>query len=391
MIKKRFFANFAALLSGNVVAQIIQLFGVLFFATVYSTIAFGVLGVSQSLAVIMAAVLTLQLHLMVPLAKNKEAAEVLVGDAYVVSVMLFLALLLGLLLFNKENLVSVLLALVLATNNINSSWLIFSSKFNQLSVFFIVRALLIVFFQYILVSAYPQDGLLYGCLLGELLSAFFLFVLGGRRIIRFSGSGIFNALRARRAFTLYGTIQELVTIAAFYMPLFIFDMKFGSAISGQYAFASRLIWGPLVVVTSSLAQVLTKLYAGESGQGSFHLTHRLALRWLVPVMLVFLAAAYVAWKVSLFWLGDAWAIASEMLGLSIIWGGVFFLSIPYRVMLRVKGLQKYQLMVDAGVMLMYGLLLALPGIEVVFLMVSLVAVSVIQNIALSVIVFRAIK
>lgn len=385
---KQFFASLASLVSGNAAAQLIQLLGMMFFATLYSPYAFGVLGTSQSIAVIVAALLTLQLHLMVPLAETAERACRLVMDARLIAVAVFVALFPPAMFFGGHYPVIVVLALVVALNNIHCGLMVYRAQFHRVSIFYVLRALLIVSFQFLLSKGFPEEGLLWGSLAGECVSSIVLMSMArveGRVLPAYN---LFKALWQRKAFTLYGTLQELLTIAAYYMPLYLFELRFGASISGQYAFASRLIWGPLIVVTASLSQVLLKHFAGEAGRLSFLNVHRLTLKLLLPIIVLALLAAVLGEKISLYFLGEDWRVASQMLGLSILWGAMFLVSMPYRVLLRVRGLQKFQLMVDLGVMASYGVLYLLLGKSPVGMMVGIVVVGGLQNLLLSGIVLK---
>lgn len=160
-----------------------------------------------------------------------------------------------------------------------------------------------------------------GGVAGELFSAIFILYLTKSKVKRWSGAKLLNELLKRKAFTVFGTAQELLTVVAYYMPLFFMELKFGGNVSGQYAFASRLVWGPLVVVTASLSQVLIKYFAGEEGLGNFNGIHKLTIKYGIPVMLAFVVVAHVSEYIFMSFLDEAWTEGSKILALSIIWGG----------------------------------------------------------------------
>lgn len=387
-MKNHFYKNLASLLSGNAIAQVIQLLGLVFFATVYAPSAFGILGTSQSIAVIVAALCTLQMNIMVPLAKDREEAVSLVNDARLTIFIFVFAMSPLILVWGNLFFVVLLLALVVSLNNVHCALVVFDEKFPSLSIFYLFRAALIVLFQYLLFLPLPENGLLWGSVVGELVACFVLVFISKGGLARVSGKGLWTKLVARRAYTLYGTLQELLTIAAYYMPLYIFQLKFGSHISGQYAFASRLVWGPLIVLTSSLSQVLIKFYAGEEGQRRFLSLHVNTVRYMFPIIFLCALVASLTWKVSSLIVGVEWGYASGMLGLSILWAGFFLLSMPYRVMLRVKGLQRLQLFVDLGGMALYGLVFIFFDYAVLATMGAFVVIAGVQNWLLSMIVLK---
>lgn len=378
-----FFVNLASLLSGNVVSQLIQLLGLMFFATIYAPSAFGTLATNQSVAAIFAALFTLQLHLMVPLAKGRDEAEILAGDARVTALTLFIVFAGMCFIYAPLYLMGVILAFIISLNNIHCALLVYDFSFKSLSLFYVFRALSIVSFQYIFFGVSSSQGLLWGGVAGELFSAIFILYLTRSKVKKWSGAKLLSELLKRKAFTVFGTAQELLTVVVYYMPLFFMELKFGGNVSGQYAFASRLVWGPLVVVTASLSQVLIKYFAGEEGLGNFNGIHKLTIKYGIPVMLAFIVVAHVSEYIFMSFLDDAWAEGSKILALSIIWGGVFFLSMPYRIMLRVQRQQKYQLIIDLTVILAYMALYAVPSVSVVSVMLVFVLIAFVQNLMLA--------
>ena len=391
-MNKNFISNVANLLTGNSIAQLIQLLALLWFSTVYKPSAFGLLATTQSAAVIAAAIFTLQMHLIIPLSGSKKEAEDLTRDVRAIALLVFLVSFIGFYFFNKVYLLAVALALIVSFNNIHCGLLLYYSDYRRLGIFYVFRAVAIVILQYLFFTESPNYGLLLGGVIGELVAG--LFIMGSVRHINQTWNGLnklIGLITRWKAFTFYGTLQELLSVAAYYMPLFIFDLKFGSEVSGQYAFASRLIWGPLIVVTASLVQVLMRHYAEGLGFNSFIYIHKIISRFCGPFFVGLFFVAWLAEQVAHNLLEPSWEIASQMLGLSIIWGGAFLLSIPYRVMLRIQRLQKIQLMIDLIVMLAYAILCFYPGISAVNVMVAIVIISFFQNMIMSIVVVSRVK
>lgn len=336
------------LMLGNGLAQLLQFGSILILSRVYQPSDFGILASVQALAMVGSILITLQLHLTIPLSNTQDVALRTVLRVQNLSLILFLTALLPSIWFGGILVYALVLSLFLGLTNAYTGYLVYSGSFRRMSFFYVLRAALIILMQISFSYIEIENGLVLATLFGEALSAFYL------RMIKIKSIGddkiniwsIKQLIVNNKAFSLYGTVQEIVSVSAFYSPLFMFSYKYGEEIGGQYAMASRLIWAPVVLVSSSIAQVLSHNYGKQHYSGSLDLTWHLRSNVLGLLALACLAG-FTAQPVFHSILGEPWEMASQLLPIQLLWGVAFIMSTPFRVACRVYRLQGYQLLADA--------------------------------------------
>lgn len=379
------------LILGNGVAQSFQFLSVLVLSRIYLPSDFGLLAQVQSIATVMAIISTLQLHLTIPLSKSAEEAQGITERVQTISFALFAICFFPTIFLGKVTAISMVLALFLGLTNTYSCYLVYQGSFGRISGFYIIRALLIISLQFGFALLPVKDGLLWSTVIAEGLAAIYLRLtqLGSLLTIKIDLHEVLTMVTQQKSFSLYGTLQELVSVFAFYAPLFLFIRKFDTMIGGQYAMTSRLVWAPVVLLSGSVAQVLYYRL------GQIRLIPSEMLREIRPSKLMLalvLAIGILSFHFQglfLLVLGDRWGLASELLPLQVIWGGAFILATSYRVMYRVLHIQRYQLLIDAGMLGSIGLVFLLTSMTPINTMWCIVLIALCQN-ALLVITVRGI-
>lgn len=380
------------LMMGNGLAQGLQFLSILLLSRMYYPDDFGLLAQVQSIATGAAILATMQMHLVVPLSGDEAQARRAAATAQTVCALLLLVSLPVASWFGQIAVAAVALASFIGLSNTYSSMLVFRGDFHRLSGFYVARAVLVVTLQVAFALLSIADGLLWAGIAGEACAAAYL-----RLVVSGSSTGgllplghVLDMLRRWKAFSIHGTVQEAVSVAAFYAPVLWFTSFYGEDIGGQYAMASRLIWAPVVLVSSSVSQVLYHSYGKQHAGGPLSVTEHLTLKTLMALA-VACATAFVAQPLFHSMLGAPWELASQMMPLHLLWGAAFLLSTPFRVACRVLEIQRYQLLSDA---------VALSAAATVFLawrplpftaMWALVAVAVLQHGGLSWLVIRAVR
>lgn len=374
--------NIKKLLLGNGLAQAIQFGSILILSRIYYPADFAILTQVQSIATLLAVVATLQMHLSIPISQNRVEVLRVVRVIESFTIGLFVLSLPIAAILGKVYVYALILTLAIAISNTCNSYLVFSGDFNRLSGFYVKRALLIVGVQFGCALLSINDGLLWGGILGEVVTAVYLryknFGMGG---ICLRCSSIFETIVRLKSFSLYGTLQELTSVAAFYAPLILFSSVYGSEVGGQYAMVNRLVWAPTILLTSSVAQVLYHQFgkrppnSDDSGSTKYLFLDK---RLLVAGILA-CTASFQLKDIYLYVLGNQWGLASEMLPWGVVWGLVFLISIPFRVAGRVLHLQRYQLLVDSITFTLIVLVFYFSGFEPIAIMRALVAVALLQN------------
>ncbi len=386
-------SNIRKLILGNGMAQGLQLLSLLVLSRIYRPSDFGLLAQVQSIATLACIVATLQLHLTIPLASTTEKARAAAETVQSICLAMFMLSLPVALYLGKVVTFSVVLALFLGLANTYTSYLVANGSFGRMSKFYITRAVLIIGLQIGFAALSVPDGLLWAVVLAEGLAALYLRLahLGPLHTIRLEIGKALQMVAGLKSFSLYGTAQELMSVCAFYAPLLLFTSKFGESTGGHYAMASRLVWAPVVLLSSSMAQVLYHRF-GKLPPTSLGSMYQPVFGPGVAVgILAACALAFGLQDMFLLALGAQWDLASRMLPLHLLWGAAFLLSTPARVACRVLHLQRYQLTIDAGMLTAIWLLFALSTMTPVLTMWALVALSALQHALLTAVVWGALN
>ena len=385
--------NIKKLIAGNGLAQAIQFASLLVLSRIYYPSDFGLLAKIQSMSTIAVIVATLQLHLSIPLSKSKNEAQSTVQAIQMICVLFCLGLLPIAFFLGKVFLFSVFLTLFLGLANTYNSYLIYSGSFGKLSKFYVARAVSIVAFQLSLSVFSINDGLLWGTLVGEGLAALYLriVVLFYLPIKPFELKTTISLIAKWRSFSFYGTTQELVSVLAFYSPLLLFVNKFGESIGGQYAMASRLVWAPVILLVSSISQVLYHSFGQSNPVDRLKLLESCISKKLVIFSLVLCLISFFLENLFLKILGQQWELTSKLLPITLTWGCIFILSTPFRVMCRAIQLQKYQMVIDAFMLTAIISLFLFFNFTPINTMWGLVITALVQNLAIVIAVWYILK
>lgn len=374
--------NIKKLLLGNGLAQAIQFGSILILSRIYYPADFAILTQAQSIATLLAVVATLQMHLSIPISQNRVEVLRVVRVIESLAIVLFVLSMPIAAMLGKVYVYALILTLAIAISNTCNSYLVFSGDFSRLSGFYVKRALLIVGVQFGCALLSIKDGLLWGGILGEVVTAVYLrYKSFGMVGICLRFSSIFETIVRLKSFSLYGTLQELTSVAAFYAPLILFSSIYGADIGGQYAMVNRLVWAPTILLTSSVAQVLYHQFGKRppNSDDSGSIKYLFLDKRLLVAGILACAISFQLKDVYLYVLGSQWGLASEMLPWGVVWGLLFLMSIPFRVAGRVLHLQRYQLLVDGITFTLICLIFYFSGLESIAIMRALVAVALLQN------------
>jgi O-antigen/teichoic acid export membrane protein len=369
------------LILGNGVAQALQFLSILILSRIYLPSDFGLLAQVQSIAMMASIIGTLQLHLTIPLCKSDDEARDTAQSVQTITLALFALFFFPALYFGKIYAFSLVLALFLGLANTYNSYLVFNGKFDRLSGFYVARAVAVIGMQISFAMLSISDGLLWGMLIAEGLAALYLRLtqLGSLRNIRIVPRAAIALATRLKSFSVYGTMQELISVSAFYAPLILFTFKFDEATGGQYAMANRLVWAPVVLLSSSVAQVLYHRFGKVSPKSVTELLEILPSKLVFAAVLAACILSFYLQGVFLYTLGSQWGLASQLLPLQLLWGVFFLVSTPFRVVCRALHMQHYQLAIDAGMLALTGLLFTLTAMTPLHTMWGLVLIAFCQH------------
>lgn len=392
------------LAAGSGAAQALQFVAAVWLARMYSPAQFGEFGQLIVIGGLAATVGTLQMHLAMVLPRTeKESCGLLAAgmmSSSVAVLLLFGALTTwGRWLFPGGSAGVPLLCAAysgaLCVTNLLNGWMTARGQFGAISLFLVARSTTIVVTQTALGTAGVQAGLIYGLIAGEIMIS--VCVLATRFAPPFTTvtqllpwRRVFATLKSYRDFSLTGTIQELISIAAHTAPLYFFARVFSSETGGQYAMSYKLVWAPVSLLGGSAAQVLFTHFAGlDASTLRKHASLGIGRAWL-PVLLAGLIAILSIPGLMTLGLGDTWKEAAQMSRWNVVRGVAFLIVIPYRVCFRVLRCQGLQALVD-GALLVLVLALFLLGGRVMGPMSTLAALTllfVVQNASLAMIIKR---
>lgn len=369
-----------SLMLGNGLAQALQFGSILILSRIYEPSDFGFLAQVQSIAMIGAIWVTLQLHLTIPLQKTIEEAKQAIKIIEKIAFSLLLITIIPALIIGEEFAYAVILSLFLGLANTYNSYLVYGGQFGKLSGFYVVRAILIITLQILLSILKIDNGLVVATLAGELFAAVYLRFkrVGSISNGVASWNQILNYIKNNKAFSIYGSIQETVSVVAFFTPLFMFSYKYGDDVGGQYAMANRLVWAPVVLLSSSFAQVYYHKIGRLDEIRRINIIGKEAKLLILVGLVVALSTFFM---VDLFHklLGSDWRAASELLPIQLLWGLFFLASTPFRVVGRAIQMQRQQIMLDSVfIAIIIGVVMTVD-IKPQMLMFSVAAAALVQH------------
>jgi O-antigen/teichoic acid export membrane protein len=341
-------------MTGNGLAQVLQLLALMLLARIYTPEDFGILAEIQALASILVVFITLQTHLLIPLSSSQDDAEKRLFKTHVIVSFVFVTFLIPMIFMN--NILALILALMLGIINSFTSYYVYKGAFSKLSHYYVIRALIMITSQILFGMLDIVNGLLYGAIFGEFFSAIFLgykIIYNKIKIKKFyilKNINILRYIKERNQFTLYGTFQELISTANFALPLFLFVQIFGDNIGGQFAMANRLVWAPTVLLSSSLAQVYYHNFTQNNKWEIMNTWIWFNFKFMFIVLSIPIFYYFFSDVVNIIF-GNGWEIAEEMM-FYLLFSGIFFLySIPYRVSFRAMGKLIFLMFIDFFILL----------------------------------------
>lgn len=379
-------ASVQKLLLGNGLAQAIQFLSILLLSRIYDPEEFGFLGQVQSIAMIFSIAVTLQLHLTIPLQKTNETAIRAANSVQSLSIILSVIFISIGYYFGQTYFFGAFLAFFLGLVNTYNGYSIFSGNFGLLSKFYIARSIVIVATQLLFALLSIPYGLIWAALLAEALSAGYLRLtqMGSIWKSTFDWKGGILLAKEWRAFSLYGTFQEAISVLAFYAPLFLFSQKYGEYVGGQYAMANRLVWGPAILLSGSISNVLYHKFSKRAPNNiSEIITFPINMLFIFAVIIT-IALSFHLKEFYIIFLGREWVLAADIIPIQIILGSIFLFSISFRVCIRIFSMQKFQLIIDAITTILIVLSFLTADVNPIYIMWLLVIIAFLQSILISV-------
>lgn len=350
------FKSFSWLFFAHAFAQFIQLAMQPILTKYFSPADFNSLGQVLSLATILVIGGNLQLHTCLSVARSDETREELlrIGLGWLTSFSLVVILsALTISIISSADDVNVawgislgLMVWLIGTANLMFGYYTGIGDFKQSGYLSIGRAISISLAQLSMTLKPVGNGLLLGLLLGEFFvrgvyKSFF------RRLRFFSWcSNFMPVLRGQKNYVFFGTIQEAVSVLVLMTPLYFFGHRFGDEIGGNYVFAYRIMWAPVILIAGSISPILLRHLSVMNTSVLLRAGWRLVAQSILIFCVSVIFLNFIFIPILDWWLDERWDYSVVMMGYISLWVSAYLSVLKIRQLYRVLLLQKIQLAID---------------------------------------------
>ncbi|HDY8194797.1 TPA: oligosaccharide flippase family protein [Vibrio vulnificus] len=387
------FKSISKLFSASIIAQGIQFSGLPLIARLYDPEAFSLYAQINSLVSFFVVIALLQLHLAI-IAEKKDKREVIqlaiLSSFFVSCITLFFSVLININYTSGNYFLPVVFSILIqfiSLSNLLKGELNSKQEYNKVSFFIITRSILCITFQILFSYLSVENGLVIGLMFSEII-VFVAFSWSSRIwscicIKELKTVSFFRAIKNRRDYTIFGTLQELISTASFLLPIIMIPIVFDTNNSGQFAMIHRIMWAATVALSMAVSQVLLYRYSNVATNLINNAINKDFRVILLVILVISPAVYYYIDEVVLLILSDKWKLASDIAPYLMIWCLAFLISIPYRVCYKVLLLQKKQLLIEVLFISIISILLFFNNMPFFQFVIHLCAVGVIQNCVIS--------
>lgn len=372
------------------VAQAAQVAAVLLLTALYAPDAFGVLAIASSLSAVFAVLVGLQLPFAISVVSGGERASLLQVVGLNALICWLIALPIAV-LSESGYVIAVMIGSAVCMSNALKALAVSENSQRAVALYYLYRAAFIIILQFALVD-FGMIGLTAGLAAGETVAACILIAnlkpyMPGKLLL--PARQYWRALIRHRAFTVFGVLQELVSIFVLIAPLMLADFMFSKAAVGNLGMAHRLTYGPASIVGANIGWVmLAALGRGNRAAGD----SLASVRLFATVVILGFSCGALAFGASHFLLDRVvlgkWTLALELAPYLATAAIAFVFSVPYRQAIRVRRKQGVQLIIDATISV-FMVAIALSGPSGMVSWISMTSsLLVAQNLALMLYVNR---
>lgn len=229
-------------------------------------------------------------------------------------------------------------------------WLLREKKINEISFFRVFRASSLSSGQ-LLFSRFSLQyiGLIYGFIIGELLSFFYL--LRKCRtdikniIIFFDLKLIFKMMYRYNEFPKFDLLASVFNQASHQLPIIFLGVFIGPDVAGIYGLTQRVIAAPVSIISSVVVDSFKKIAVDSynktnSCRNEYWLVLRMLLKFAV---LPFIVILYWGEELFTFFFGSEWGLSGQYAEIMIILFLFRFIASPLSSILYIAEKQKYNL------------------------------------------------
>ncbi len=360
LLRSSFLRQVGVLISSALLTQMVPFLFAPLLTRLFVPHDFGVVALYVAIVNVGCSIVTGRYELAIVLPRSSRQAHLLlaiaIGWAFIINVLLFVLLLLGLSLIHTGLRsdawlflflpLSIFLAASLQSVN---CWLNRQQRYYPISVSNSAQRLLTVISSAILGVAHIKSGLLYGQVMGKVLTPIVLLkVLSEiyQKLRRdFSRKWIRRLLKRYRRFPLYSAPSSLINALSTASPIILLSLFFRQTEIGLYALSVRVLMLPVSVLSRNIGQVF--LSRAQQLKLTPEVLTRQVASWSTLVALPIFGVLVLCGPVLFSWFfGAAWRVAGQYTQLMSFWLFYVFLTHPISMLLVIKEQQHKNLLFD---------------------------------------------
>jgi O-antigen/teichoic acid export membrane protein len=367
IFKKSTFLNNIIITSGGTsIAQLLPILASPVLTRVYSPENFGLFGIYTAIVSVISVIIVLRYEYVILLPKTDNDAVHIIVLSFIIEFIMSAMVFIIVLIFNHDlaklsgNLqIKFLLYIVpinliiLGSTQVLTYWAIREKLFTLIASAKIAQVFLTVSASLIFgIFGYNKLGLILGWLLGQLLNAGIIgTIFLSKEKINLKNISI---IKIKQLAKIYKNFPKINSIHAFLnsltanLPVMILSSFFSSKAVGYYSLTTRVINGPLSIISTSISQVfnqhITELYNNNYSihQFSVKLVKRLIVISVIPLLVLIIFST----DLFIIFFGNNWRESGNYTQILSPWFFLGFIvsSISYLPLL--KGMQKKALMIE---------------------------------------------
>lgn len=349
--------SISKILSGTVIAQAISLLALPVIMRYYSPADYGIFGTALVLVGLVVIVSTMQLHhgIVMPklLLHGVQLFQIGCAGSVVGGLITFAGAVLYFYLFKDESIL-LITPLVLAVGVVATGvgqciqgMAVREKAFGAIGSAAVLRSTFVVGVQFAFgIYGFGYQGLLFGYVLGELVTAVFLWFT----VLRPTSTTFPESLNIRhlailkryRDIASFGTFQEFLNSASQGLPLLIINGAYGPSVAGLYAFSLRVLLAPSQLVANAVRQVASERFSALINAKKTLNIDFFRLTALLAIPAILLAFSIIPFLPDLYEgvFGNEWRASGEFGQWLIIWAACLVFNTPSVVVLRILKKQR---------------------------------------------------
>ncbi|WP_210143595.1 oligosaccharide flippase family protein [Staphylococcus sp. GDY8P94P] len=354
---KIFFKNVATMMSGTLIGQLIIIITLPIISRIYTPLQFGEYSNIVAIIGILSVLTTLRYDTGIAVTKNKIDRNVLISFTFIINIIISIFILMVLLILNLfYELLSIKLIFYIFTTiflignvqiltNIATS----NGKFKKISLTKFTQSLSQVLLQLLGQIFYKQTFFLYlGYLIGKSNGVYILYKSNSLKIqnLKFSLKDFKKIMVKFKDYPMYGLPSSLLNSFSTNIIIILVLYFFGGYYAGIYGLISRIMSGPLQLISKSFNSVLFK-YTKDNSTNKVKKIY-IMTNIIIGSLFFIVIFIFCIIKINLFHIifGQEWSYANKVFLPLLIMMGFQFTIIPFIELFTVYGKQRLRLLLD---------------------------------------------